>query len=491
MNTSSIHAAFETHLKKLVESSKSGVSRNALASVLTRVMVAAPSEIARADIAKGDMLGRPTQLNPGVVSKAVYALVEEGFLTEDELRPDNDKRYGRPIKRLTLGSDRFGVMGIKVVHANGRPTELAGVIMKLRLGPEDALVEEQLVLPEGVTFSSIAHHIRDFAADLMARLKKVDGPLPNGPREILCAGVEVAGHVHDGHLIGATHVGLPPEEDFDLMTPLHELLGVPVVIDNDVNVLGVRELYRTTYKERDLALVAVFNDGVGATLIIDGHVYRGGHGMAAEPGHQRISPMEPEWSSSQDAQPDLEGSQDADRRKRFGDVCDCGKLNHIDCFAVPDRLQSEVDKDMPFAQIASTAALGNNGELTRAGRAFRIGGNALGQGIATIINVMNPSRVVVLLPSALAPGDLSNGSAAAEYVKAMESAVTEYSFSRGADVARAGQERLTIDAMEPASVNTTGARCAAIRALDSFIAHARGRDECKANDPDAALDSAA
>ena len=83
--------------------------------------------------------------------------------------------------------------------------------------------------------------------------------------------------------------------DHSLAARLDPLLGghypLPVVVDNDLNVLGVHETYRPRSPERNIAVVAVFDDGVGSALIVDGRVYRGGNGMAGEIGHLYV-PMD-------------------------------------------------------------------------------------------------------------------------------------------------------------------------------------------------------
>lgn len=460
-----LHTLYDDLLDDMV--SRSGVSRDVLAAVLVRAMVVAPREFVRADIAKGDMLSRPSPLNAGAVSKAVAALIKEGLLTEDPQRADYDQRAGRPIKPLRLGSDKWGLMGIKVIHEKNRPTELTGIITKLRMDLSDVLVWDEIELPKDATFENLDAHVAAFARKLLHRLTLVDGFTT---RKILGVGVEIGGHVKDGHLIGATHVGLNPDDDSDLLTPLLADLNVPIVIDNDVNVLALRELYRRKYKERDIAVVAVFEDGVGASLILDGHVYRGGGGMAAEPGHLPVR-------HDEDTRQKTARKARQDAEPGFQSKCHCGQSNHVDCYAVPSRLRAELG-GADVQETAASQAVNDKGEFTPAGRAFNTAGRALGQGLVSIINIVNPTRMVVVLPAALVPANRDDGTAAAQYLASMETTVTEESFSTGARDARASGETLTIEPVNLEEIGFLGAHCAALRAFDAFIAHARGRDEC-------------
>lgn len=472
------HAMYDQVLREMEDASN--VSRAVLARVLVRVMISAPRDIARADIAKGTMLRRPSPLNQSAVSKAVKCLVERGLITEDGARPD-EERAGRPIKPLRLGSNSWALMGIAVVHQNDRPVKLVGVVTDMRVDKDlDPLAQLETPLPEGVTFQTVAGHIKTLHDDLLKQLVK--------PRELFGVGVELASHVHEGSVIGATHVGLSNEDSFDLLTPLQELLTVPVVIDNDVNVLAVRQTYRPL-AEQHVSVVAVLNDGVGASLIIDGHVYRGGGGMAAEPGHHTVVNLPPP-----------EGASSAEDGRRFSDPCHCGRDCHVDCYAVPTRLRTELG--IPLAEAGRLPALDAKGRLTRAASIFRAGGEALGQGIASIINVVNPARVLLILPGDLAMADTETrhvadtqkvpevagrvqpDTAAAQYLAGVEAAVSDFSFSKGAADARAGESRLQVQVMDPSQAEQQGAVCAAIRVLDAFVMHAHERDRCHDLAPD-------
>ncbi|MGH3319973.1 MAG: ROK family protein [Streptosporangiaceae bacterium] len=462
MSVIELHDVYDQLLDRLVDAS--GVSRDILASVLVRMMVRAPDDVPRADIAKGTMLLRPTTLNAGAVSKTVAALVDAGLLTDGALQADQ-RRAGRPIKPLRLGSDRWGLAGIKVVYEDGSATGLTGVVTTLR---GDILIKLESELSEEAALETVAEGMRVLAGRLRDALVEEDAGLEGGPRELLGVGIAHGGHIHDGHVIGATHLGIGSGVAFDLATPVREELGVPVVVDNTVNVLATREIYRPVYPDPNIAFVAVFDDGVGASLILNGHVYRGAEGMAAEPGHQVVQ-------GASEPTPDL---RERDGKPGFDDPCHCGQSGHVDCYAVPTRLRAEVCGGS-FAAAAEMGARDEQGELTRAGWAFKRGGEALGQGVASIINVVNPSRVVLLLPPALGQVDIGSGTAAGAYRRAVEDAVTRHSFSTGAQVARADGRSLTVHVLDPPDIPELGAKCAAIRAFDTFIEHARGRDGCR------------
>jgi predicted NBD/HSP70 family sugar kinase len=465
------HGVYEKLLGQLV--ADAGVSADVLGRVLERVMVQVPDDVPRADIAKGTMLARRTPINPGAVSKAVGAMAKRGVVTDGDLTAD-ENRAGRPIKPVHLGSGAWGLLGIKVVHEAGKTTGLVGVATSLRVF-DDVLAGLEMPLPQ-MTFTNMASEIKDFTRLLINAAEQKDREdAENGvaekrePRKWLGVGIDVAGHVHDGHAIDATQVGQEPGDTFDLTSLLFEAEKLPVVVDNDVNLLAVRETYSRRFPERDMALVAVLEDGIGASLILNAHVYRGGGGMAGEPGHLPVLPME---------EPKLAPRTTPLVGRGFDSPCHCNGHEHVDCYAVPARLCAE-NGATSLAGIAGLPARDENGDLTRPGWTFKRGGDALGQSIASIINIVNPSRMVLLLPPELGPDvDLRGGSAAAEYRLAAEDAVTKYSFSNGAQTARAGRAQLTVEVIHPAEVPWIGARLAALRVLDDFVLHARKRDGC-------------
>ena len=473
---SSRHELFDVLLASL----KNGAaSEETLASVLIRVMLAAPEAIPRTDIAQGKGLSKVSYLKPSAVSKAVQAFLEPQTVEVDGVRQPrlrallkedpkvvDEGRGGRPILPIRLHPDNWGLMGLLISNEGRRPAAVRGVVTQLD-GQE--IVGDEWQLVRGDTQEGLLSELGRVVEELRDRADKADADRGLSGRQLLGVGVNVAGHVHDGHVIGATHMGLAADEDRDLEGPLHDITELPVVVDNDLNLLAVRETYRSDYTERNMAVLAVLPDGVGAGLILNGHVYRGGGGMAGEPGHQTVSVR---------AKPPRHLTGHTDGASYFSAVCECGHANHVDCYATPSRLLAGAGT-ASLAQAAGQPASDNKGRLTRAGWVFDLGGRALGEAIATLVNIVNPSRVVVRLPREIASGEIGQGTAAARYLAAMEETLDEFAFSDGAATARAGASRLTLESL-PADIEHEGATLAAIRVLDAFVMHARGKDTCVA-----------
>jgi glucokinase len=99
----------------------------------------------------------------------------------------------------------------------------------------------------------------------------------------------------------AAGLGIPATIDFDRGLAIHavnltitdvpirdlmqERIGLPVYVDNDANVAALAEhLYGAGRGARDVVLLTI-GTGIGGGLILDGEVYRGSTGAAAELGH--------------------------------------------------------------------------------------------------------------------------------------------------------------------------------------------------------------
>lgn len=175
-----------------------------------------------------------------------------------------------------------------------------------------------------------------------------------------------------------------PLENVPLRQILRERLGVPVFVDNDATVAAVAEAHGPDAKVdvRHLVMLTV-GTGVGGGIIIDGRVYRGATGAAAELGHIVIG------APLVDGAPETEGFPQP------------GSLEHLAAGRALDRLAAERGlTDGPGAVAA--AQQGEEAGL----ECLRILGERLGIGIANVINTFDPDVVVVGGGAGSAAGEL-------------------------------------------------------------------------------------
>lgn len=67
-------------------------------------------------------------------------------------------------------------------------------------------------------------------------------------------------------------------------------LGIPVVMDHDVNCAALAEFRRGALAGSRVGLLVALGTGIGAGLMVNGVLYRGAHGIAPELGHLVVVP---------------------------------------------------------------------------------------------------------------------------------------------------------------------------------------------------------
>ncbi|WP_211258879.1 ROK family transcriptional regulator [Spirillospora albida] len=91
---------------------------------------------------------------------------------------------------------------------------------------------------------------------------------------------------------GVTAGGLLPGGRPDLLQALRDRLGVPVVLENEVNLAAIAEHRDGAAAGRDEFALLWLDDGVGAALVLDGRLRRGASGGAGEVAYLRAGDRE-------------------------------------------------------------------------------------------------------------------------------------------------------------------------------------------------------
>jgi glucokinase len=164
-----------------------------------------------------------------------------------------------------------------------------------------------------------------------------------------------------------------PLQDVPLREVLRDRLDVPVFVDNDATCAALAEAYdeEGLLVARHLVMFTV-GTGVGGGIVIDGRVYRGATGAAAELGHTMIGA-------------DL-------RRVPFAHVDDFPQPGSLEALA-SGTAHNELGAEHGIAHgtVVDAARDGHAGALA----ALDLLGRRLGVGIANAINTFDPDLVVV------------------------------------------------------------------------------------------------
>jgi glucokinase len=198
--------------------------------------------------------------------------------------------------------------------------------------------------------------------------------------------------------------------DVPIAARLREALGLPVQVDNDANAAAFGEFrFGAGRGYRHLLFVAV-GTGIGGGIISDGRLFRGANGFAAEIGHIVVEPDGPR--------------------------CGCGNLGCWEQVAAGrtiDRLGRAAAMEEPGSELRSLAG-GDPERVTGAtvteaarrgdGTAVRVlaeVGRRLGEGIAGLVNTIDP-QLVIVGGGAVAAGDLLLEPARRSYEETVEGA---------------------------------------------------------------------
>jgi glucokinase len=185
-------------------------------------------------------------------------------------------------------------------------------------------------------------------------------------------GIALPGPVRRESLTMLAAPTIPEFQGVSLRQPLEEAFGCPAGGDNDANGCALAESRFGAGRGYSPVLYVTVSTGIGGGVVIDGRVYRGATGTAAEFGHQVILPA-------------------------GGPPCDCGGSGCLETLASGRgiaRLGRRVFGDdgvYTADEIAILARFGNPGATSIWDEA----GMYLGAGISNLINLFDPGAVIL------------------------------------------------------------------------------------------------
>jgi predicted NBD/HSP70 family sugar kinase len=240
----------------------------------------------------------------------------------------------------------------------------------------------------GVTHGVVA--ISDLSGEILAihreNIRIADGPEPVLDWLVACAkkllaeggfvessvagiGVGVPGPVE--HLTGRpTNPPLMPGwDDFCIPNYLREAINLPVLVDNDVNILALGEHALLGFDVDDLVFVKVAT-GIGAGVISGGTLQRGARGTAGDLGHVQVPYNR---SSTRDPKDELDLEAIASGTAIARQLSEMGVVAHT-------------SQDV-FELLRSRNA--------QSIQATRQAGREIGEVLATLVNILNPAMIIL------------------------------------------------------------------------------------------------
>jgi glucokinase len=197
--------------------------------------------------------------------------------------------------------------------------------------------------------------------------------------EVVAVGVGAPGVILVDKGIVVKSPNFPDWNNLPLKAELEKALKIPVFIENDANAAALGEKWHGAGRGIKSMIHVTLGTGVGGGIILDNKIWHGADGMAGEIGHMTLIP---------------DGRQ-----------CTCGNTGCLETYAsargIVQSFREELEKqELPAAEILKDVTSEKVYQAAREGdavaqRVMKGMGRMLGIGIASLINIFNPERVVI------------------------------------------------------------------------------------------------
>ena len=220
----------------------------------------------------------------------------------------------------------------------------------------------------------LTQSIADIAKELLAH------------HEAASVGVSAAGFVSSDRKTMLATPNIADWNGINLDYELTTLIGLPVIIENDANAAAWGEAKFGAGRNQAHMMMLTVGTGIGGGIVVNGALYRGAFGIAAEFGHIRVVPD--------------------------GHLCGCGARGCFEQYASGKALlrhareainaSPEIARNL-LARGDGTVAGLTGSAITDAARdgdpvalaAFTTTGQWLGAGIASLSMILDPASVVI------------------------------------------------------------------------------------------------
>ncbi|MGM9473016.1 ROK family protein [Pseudarthrobacter sp. YS3] len=296
-------------------------------------------------------LALTTGLARSTVASRIDALLLSGLVGP---AGEANSSGGRPPSRFAFNPAARTVLAVDVgaTHVIVAVTDLSGRVLA-----EQRLAQDVAAGPEAVLDRVVGEGLA-----LLAKAGRTASDLSG-------IGIGLPGPVEHNTGRPVKPPIMPGWDGFDVVSYVQRSLPVPVLVDNDVNIMALGE--RTAHwPEHSNFLFIKVATGIGAGIIGNGELQRGANGTAGDLGHVRVP---------------------------RGDevMCRCGNTGCLEALASGPALAAELSRrGVPASKGSDVRRLVDEGNL-QAIQALRQAGRDLGDVLATVVNLLNPSVIVI------------------------------------------------------------------------------------------------
>lgn len=289
------------------------------------------------------------------LARSTVSLRVDALLAADLVRPAGEavSTGGRPPARVAF-NPRAGLvlaLDLGATHATVALADLAGSILDVRTRTIDI----------GDGPASLLDVLVADGTDLL------DAATDHPP--LVGVGIGVPGPVEHSTGRPINPPIMPGWDRFDIPGYVQRTFDVPVLVDNDVNILALGE-QATSWPEVDDLIFVKVSTGIGSGIIAGGQLQRGAQGSAGDMGHVQV-PIS------------------ADSTRAPGDERD------LEALASGPALAAALHAQGHDTQNASDVVDLVRGGNAAAVEATRQAGRDVGEVLATVVNLLNPSIIVL------------------------------------------------------------------------------------------------
>jgi glucokinase-like ROK family protein len=262
----------------------------------------------------------------------------------------------------------------------------AGLVASVDLGATSIDVALTAFGGELLSHTSEPADIREGPGEILGQARAMlDGLLVDegaGARDVLAIGVGVPGPVEHASGLPTSPPIMPGWDLYPVKDAFAEDYHAPVFVDNDVNIMALGEHWGGVGRGVENMLFVKVGTGIGCGIIVGGGIYRGSQGSAGDIGHVQADPN--------------------------GPVCSCGNVGCLEAMAAAPAIVREAKKLAEHEPEGALAGLRDAGELDLRGvlKAAEYGdsgavgivrrsGRLIGETLATLVSVLNPSLIVI------------------------------------------------------------------------------------------------
>lgn len=256
--------------------------------------------------------------------------------------------------------------------------DVGGTNVKIALVDSDGKIGYSNTIPTRAemgyeyTINNMKQAIRDLMTETKLSAKDIEG-----------IGFGLPGQVDFKSGIVRLITNIPGWVEIPLVKMIEDEFHIPTRIDNDVRCAALGELNFGAGKGCENLICITVGTGIGSGLIINGKLVRGASNAAGEIGHIKL-------------------------QMHDGPICGCGDTGCLEAFASGPSIVAMAEEYIMGGKSTKYREMANGGTITpfivaeaaKAGdpvarRIFTRMGEYIGIGMASVVNLLNPERIIV------------------------------------------------------------------------------------------------